>query len=46
MTDSQGARFGREGLSESELSGVGGASTGSLGTDQGALPSPTPETRG
>lgn len=43
---SEGARFGREGLSESELSGVGGASTGSLGTGQGALPGQTPETRG
>jgi hypothetical protein len=43
---SEGARFGREGLSESELSGVGGASTGSLGAGQGTTPGQTPGTRG
>jgi hypothetical protein len=43
---SEGARYGREGLSESELGGVGGTSTGSLGTGQGALPGQTPEHRG
>lgn len=42
----EGVRYGREGLSESELGGVGGTSTGSLGTGQGVVPGQTPETRG